>query len=74
MDRMAADITDSAEATMEDVEEVDAKAEDKDCLLKRHKTQTYLQSADNPHHFLGGGGGGEGTLQYPPNPTKRFNN
>ena len=52
-DREATDITDSAEATTEDVEEVDAEAEDEDHLLKQHKTQTYLQSADNLHHYSG---------------------
>ena len=52
-DRAATDIMDSAEATTEDVEEVDAEAGEEDRSLKRHKTQTYLQSADNPHHYSG---------------------
>ena len=52
MERVAAATTNNMAVHTEDAEGVDAKAEDKDLLHKPHKTQTFLRSADNLHHFL----------------------
>ena len=51
-DRVAMDTKDSKAECTEDTEGVDAEAEDVDHLHRGHRTQIYLRSAGNLHHFL----------------------
>ena len=49
---MAVDTKDNVGVHTEDAEGVDAEAEDKDHLHRRHRTQTFLRSEVNLHPIL----------------------